>query len=73
MLLLRCSFCIQALTFGSSMIQGVGICISGQEAKSSLRHTMLVDQMTEGVIVPFDDELKVNGKSELANSEQRLL
>jgi probable 2-oxoglutarate dehydrogenase E1 component DHKTD1 len=64
--------CIQALAFGSSMLQGVDVRISGQDVGRgtfSHRHAMLVDQKTEGVIVPLNDELRAVGKLELANSE----
>ena len=56
--------CIQALTF-------VDVRISGQDVGRrtfSHRHAMLVDQKTEGVIVPLNDELRAVGKLELANS-----
>ena len=34
-----------------------------------LRHAMLVDQKTEGVIVPLNEFLKSEGRLELANSK----
>lgn len=46
--------------------------ISGQDVGRgtfSHRHAMLVDQKTEGVIVPLNDQLKAEGMLELANSE----
>jgi probable 2-oxoglutarate dehydrogenase E1 component DHKTD1 len=61
----------QALAFGSLMLEGVDIRISGQDVGRgtfSHRHAMLVNQKTEGVIVPLNDELKAEGKLELANS-----
>ena len=64
--------CTQALAFGSSMLQGIDVRISGQDVGRgtfSHRHAMLVDQKTEGVIVPLNDELRAIGKLELANSE----
>jgi probable 2-oxoglutarate dehydrogenase E1 component DHKTD1 len=62
----------QALAFGSLMLEGNDIRISGQDVGRgtfSHRHAMLVNQRTEGVIVPLNDELKADGKLELANSE----
>lgn len=53
------------------MLEGVDIRISGQDVGRgtfSHRHAMLVDQKTEGVIVPLNDELRAEGKLELANS-----
>lgn len=37
------------------------------------RHAMLVDQKTEGVIVPLNEFLKSEGRLELANSTLLLL
>ena len=54
------------------MLQGIDVRISGQgvgRGTFSHRHAMLVDQKTEGVIVPLNDELRAVGKLELANSE----
>lgn len=54
------------------MLEGVDVRISGQDVGRgtfSHRHAMLVNQQTEGVIVPLNDELKADGKLELANSE----
>ncbi|KAF8196096.1 dehydrogenase E1 and transketolase domain-containing protein 1 [Pholiota molesta] len=60
----------EALAFGSLMLEGNDIRISGQDVGRgtfSHRHAMLVNQRTEGVIVPLNDELKADGKLELAN------
>jgi probable 2-oxoglutarate dehydrogenase E1 component DHKTD1 len=54
------------------MLGGVDVRMSGQDVGRgtfSHRHAMFVDQQTEGVIVPLNDELKAGGKLELANSE----
>jgi len=54
------------------MLEGFDVRISGQDVGRgtfSHRHAMLVNQETEGVIVPLNDELKTDGKLELANSE----
>ncbi|KIM37025.1 hypothetical protein M413DRAFT_448750 [Hebeloma cylindrosporum] len=61
----------EALAFGSLMLEGIDVRISGQDVGRgtfSHRHAMLVNQETEGVIVPLNDELKADGKLELANS-----
>ncbi|TFK59686.1 dehydrogenase E1 and transketolase domain-containing protein 1 [Pluteus cervinus] len=61
----------EALAFGSLMLEGCDVRISGQDVGRgtfSHRHAMLVDQTTEGVVVPLNDELKADGKLELANS-----
>ncbi|KAF8066054.1 Transketolase, pyrimidine binding domain-containing protein [Lyophyllum atratum] len=61
----------EALAFGSLMLEGIDVRISGQDVGRgtfSQRHAMLVNQRTEGVIVPLNDELKAPGKLELANS-----
>jgi probable 2-oxoglutarate dehydrogenase E1 component DHKTD1 len=61
----------QALAFGSLMLEGMDIRISGQDVGRgtfSHRHVMLVNQKTEEVIVPLNDDLKAEGKLELANS-----
>jgi len=53
------------------MLDGTDVRISGQDVGRgtfSHRHAMLVNQRTEGVIVPLNDELKPDGKLELANS-----
>lgn len=58
------------------MLQGADVRISGQDVGRgtfSHRHAMLVEQKTEGVIVPLNDELKAIGKLELANSESDAL
>jgi 2-oxoglutarate dehydrogenase complex dehydrogenase (E1) component-like enzyme len=63
---------LQALAFGSLMLEGIDVRISGQDVGRgtfSHRHAMLVNQQTEGVIVPLNDELKADGKLELANSK----
>lgn len=68
------SYCIcreQALAFGSVMLEGADVRISGQDVGRgtfSHRHAMLVNQQTEGVVVPLNDELQADGKLELANS-----
>jgi probable 2-oxoglutarate dehydrogenase E1 component DHKTD1 len=62
---------LQALAFGSLMLEGYDVRISGQDVGRgtfSHRHAMLVDQKTENVIVPLNDELDAPGKLELANS-----
>ncbi|KAF8156045.1 thiamine diphosphate-binding protein [Crassisporium funariophilum] len=61
----------EAMAFGSLMLQGNDVRISGQDVGRgtfSHRHAMLVNQKTEGVIVPLNDELDAAGKLELANS-----
>ncbi|KAG2008244.1 dehydrogenase E1 and transketolase domain-containing protein 1 [Coprinopsis cinerea AmutBmut pab1-1] len=61
----------EAMAFGSLMLEGNDVRISGQDVGRgtfSHRHAMLVNQKTEGVIVPLNDELAANGKLELANS-----
>lgn len=63
--------CAEALAFGSLMLEGYDVRISGQDVGRgtfSHRHAMLVDQKTESVIVPLNDELDAPGKLELANS-----
>jgi probable 2-oxoglutarate dehydrogenase E1 component DHKTD1 len=59
------------MAFGSLMLEGCDVRISGQDVGRgtfSQRHAMLVDQRTESVIVPLNSELKAGGKLELANS-----
>jgi 2-oxoglutarate dehydrogenase complex dehydrogenase (E1) component-like enzyme len=54
------------------MLEGYDVRISGQDVGRgtfSHRHAMLVDQKTENVIVPLNDELDASGKLELANSK----
>ncbi|KAK7048480.1 2-oxoglutarate dehydrogenase E1 component mitochondrial [Favolaschia claudopus] len=61
----------EALAFGSLMQEGYDIRISGQDVGRgtfSQRHAMLVNQKTEGVVVPLNDALEAPGKLELANS-----
>ncbi|KAJ7781815.1 thiamine diphosphate-binding protein [Mycena maculata] len=62
----------EALAFGSLMREGYDVRISGQDVGRgtfSQRHTMLVNQKTEGVVVPLNDALdSATGKLELANS-----
>ncbi|EGO30021.1 hypothetical protein SERLADRAFT_433954 [Serpula lacrymans var. lacrymans S7.9] len=61
----------EAMAFGSLMLEGCDVRISGQDVGRgtfSHRHAMLVDQKTEGVIVPLNSELESDGKLELANS-----
>jgi len=60
------------MAFGSLMLDGVDVRMSGQDVGRgtfSHRHAMLVNQRTEGVVVPLNDELKAEGKLELANSK----
>ena len=56
--------CIQALTFVDARISGQDV----GRGTFSHRHVMLVDQKTEGVIVPLNDELRAVRMLELANS-----
>ncbi|KAF7314353.1 2-oxoglutarate dehydrogenase E1 component mitochondrial [Mycena kentingensis (nom. inval.)] len=61
----------EALAFGSLMLEGYDIRISGQDVGRgtfSQRHAMLVNQKTEGVVVPLNEALDSSGKLELANS-----
>ncbi|KAG6864116.1 hypothetical protein C0991_012381, partial [Blastosporella zonata] len=63
----------EALAFGSLMLEGCDVRISGQDVGRgtfSQRHAMLVDQRTERVVVPLneDGEFKAEGRLELANS-----
>ncbi|KAJ8482385.1 hypothetical protein ONZ45_g14964 [Pleurotus djamor] len=61
----------EAMAFGSLMLEGNDVRISGQDVGRgtfSHRHAMLVNQKTEGVIVPLNDTLDAPGKLELANS-----
>ncbi|KAF8997053.1 dehydrogenase E1 and transketolase domain-containing protein 1 [Cyathus striatus] len=61
----------EALAFGSLMVDGVDVRISGQDVGRgtfSHRHAMFVNQKTEGVFIPLNDELNEDGKLELANS-----
>ncbi|KAL0960260.1 hypothetical protein HGRIS_011890 [Hohenbuehelia grisea] len=61
----------EAMAFGSLMLEGNDVRISGQDVGRgtfSHRHAMLVNQETEGVIVPLNDHLEAPGKLELANS-----
>ncbi|KAF5378852.1 hypothetical protein D9615_006945 [Tricholomella constricta] len=61
----------EAMAFGSLMLEGCDVRISGQDVGRgtfSQRHAMLVNQQTEGVIVPLNDELQAPGTLELANS-----
>ncbi|KAK2467971.1 hypothetical protein APHAL10511_000266 [Amanita phalloides] len=61
----------EAMAFGSLMLEGNDVRISGQDVGRgtfSHRHAMLVNQKTEGVIIPLNDELDATGKLELANS-----
>jgi probable 2-oxoglutarate dehydrogenase E1 component DHKTD1 len=54
------------------MLEGYDVRISGQDVGRgtfSHRHAMLVNQKTEGVIVPLNEALGADGKLELANSE----
>ncbi|KAG6806873.1 hypothetical protein H0H93_002283, partial [Arthromyces matolae] len=62
----------EALAFGSLMLDGCDIRISGQDVGRgtfSQRHAMLVDQKTEGVVVPLNESLQLESeaKLELAN------
>ncbi|EIW54703.1 dehydrogenase E1 and transketolase domain-containing protein 1 [Trametes versicolor FP-101664 SS1] len=61
----------EALAFGSLMLEGYDVRISGQDVGRgtfSQRHAMLVDQRTEGVVVPLNLALDNGGRLELANS-----
>ncbi|KAJ7367025.1 dehydrogenase E1 and transketolase domain-containing protein 1 [Mycena albidolilacea] len=61
----------EALAFGSLMQEGFDVRISGQDVGRgtfSQRHAMLVNQKTEGVVVPLNEALDAAGKLELANS-----
>lgn len=54
------------------MLEGYDVRISGQDVGRgtfSHRHAMLVNQKTEGVIVPLNEALGAEGKLELANSK----
>jgi 2-oxoglutarate dehydrogenase complex dehydrogenase (E1) component-like enzyme len=62
---------LEALAFGSLMLEGVDIRMSGQDVGRgtfSHRHGVLVNQKTEEVIIPLNDELKAERTFELANS-----
>lgn len=53
------------------MLEGYDVRISGQDVGRgtfSHRHAMLVNQKTEGVVVPLNEALGADGKLELANS-----
>jgi 2-oxoglutarate dehydrogenase complex dehydrogenase (E1) component-like enzyme len=53
------------------MLEGYDVRISGQDVGRgtfSHRHAMLVNQKTEGVVVPLNEALGAQGKLELANS-----
>ncbi|KAG2368119.1 dehydrogenase E1 and transketolase domain-containing protein 1 [Suillus spraguei] len=62
----------EAMAFGSLMLEGCDVRIAGQDVGRgtfSHRHAMLVDQKTEGVIVPLNHALtEAKGKLELANT-----
>lgn len=62
----------EAMAFGSLMLGGCDVRIAGQDVGRgtfSHRHAMLVDQKTEGVIVPLNHAMsRATGKLELANS-----
>ena len=67
----KCLRALQAMAFGSLMLEGYDVRISGQDVGRgtfSHRHAMLVNQKTEGVIVPLNDVLGAQGRLELANS-----
>ena len=63
----------EAMAFGSLMKEGVDVRISGQDVGRgtfSQRHAMVVEQTTEGVIVPLNENVPEDkGRLELANSE----
>ncbi|KAG1838453.1 thiamine diphosphate-binding protein [Suillus subalutaceus] len=63
---------VEAMAFGSLMLGGCDVRIAGQDVGRgtfSHRHAMLVNQKTEGVIVPLNHALtEAKGKLELANS-----
>ncbi|KAF6757254.1 dehydrogenase E1 and transketolase domain-containing protein 1 [Ephemerocybe angulata] len=55
----------EAMAFGTLMLEDYDVRISGQDVGRgtfSHRHAMLVNQKTEGVIVPLNDELEAGGK-----------
>ncbi|KAF7346487.1 2-oxoglutarate dehydrogenase E1 component mitochondrial [Mycena sanguinolenta] len=61
----------EAMAFGSLMQEGFDVRISGQDVGRgtfSQRHQQLVNQKTEGVVVPLNEALDATGKLELANS-----
>ncbi|ORZ31198.1 Transketolase, pyrimidine binding domain-domain-containing protein [Catenaria anguillulae PL171] len=62
----------EALAFGSLMLDGYGVRISGQDVGRgtfSQRHCMLVDQTTENVYTPLNAMVRPGqGKLEIANS-----
>ncbi|KAI0070572.1 dehydrogenase E1 and transketolase domain-containing protein 1 [Panus rudis PR-1116 ss-1] len=61
----------EALAFGSLMLEGYDVRISGQDVGRgtfSQRHAMLVNQRTEEVTVPLNTALDCEGRLELANS-----
>ncbi|KAJ7095767.1 Transketolase, pyrimidine binding domain-containing protein [Mycena belliarum] len=61
----------ESMAFGSLMQEGFDVRISGQDVGRgtfSQRHAMLVNQRTEGVVVPLNEALGASGKLELANS-----
>ncbi|ESK91976.1 putative 2-oxoglutarate dehydrogenase e1 component mitochondrial [Moniliophthora roreri MCA 2997] len=61
----------EAMAFGTLLSDGIDVRISGQDVGRgtfSQRHAMLVDQKSESVFVPLNDQLMAQGKLELANS-----
>ncbi|KAI0699000.1 dehydrogenase E1 and transketolase domain-containing protein 1 [Cytidiella melzeri] len=61
----------EALAFGSLMLEGYDVRISGQDVGRgtfSQRHAMLVDQQSENVVVPLNASLQSEGRLELANT-----
>jgi probable 2-oxoglutarate dehydrogenase E1 component DHKTD1 len=77
----------KAVAFGSLLVDGYNVRISGQDVGRGTfsqrhhaprmvgksltfsRHAMLVDQVTENVTVPLNDQLGCLQKLELANSK----
>jgi len=60
----------EAMAFGTLMLEGNDVRVSGQDVGRgtfSHRHAMQVDQKTEGVIVPLNDELNAPGNLESAH------
>ncbi|KAJ3394106.1 hypothetical protein HDU84_000134 [Entophlyctis sp. JEL0112] len=61
----------EALAFGSLLLQGYDVRISGQDVGRgtfSQRHAMLVDQNDEHVVIPLNHITENQGKMEIANS-----
>ncbi|KAK1228005.1 hypothetical protein PQX77_008968 [Marasmius sp. AFHP31] len=61
----------EAMAFGTLLQEGCDVRISGQDVGRgtfSQRHAMLVDQTSEKVHVPLNEQVDAQGKLELANS-----